>query len=111
MDFEYQNEISDKNSRVSWGSWIVAIIGITPCFTLIPVLIAAVPYGASTTLLVMLAYAISTIGMMVILTAIALKTIQYVTKLHKIQKHMEILAGIIIFLVGVWLILKIDLGL
>jgi nickel/cobalt exporter len=105
------SEMSGEGSKASLGACIAAIVGIAPCFTLIPVLVAAVAYGATTTLLVMLAYAIATIGMMVILTAIALKTIQYVTKLHKIEKHMEILAGIIILLVGVWLILEIGLGL
>ena len=108
---KHQNESSENNSKTGWGGWIVAIVGIAPCFTLIPVLIAAVPYGATTTLLVMLAYAVATIGMMVILTSIALKTIQYITKLHRIEKHMEILAGFVIFLVGVWLILEIGLGL
>ncbi|UCC58617.1 MAG: hypothetical protein JSW14_01480 [Candidatus Bathyarchaeum sp.] len=105
-----QSVVSMKNSKVGWGAWIVAIVGIAPCFTLIPVLIAAVPYGATTTLLVMLSYAVATIGMMVILTSIALKTIQYVTKLHRIEKHMEILAGFVILIVGVWLILEIGLG-
>jgi len=94
----------------SWGAWIVAIVGIAPCFTLIPVLVAAVPYGASTTLLVMLSYAVATIGMMVVLTSIALKAIEYVTRLAKIEKHMEILAGAVIFAVGVWLLVEIGLG-
>ena len=107
----HQQGSSNKNSEVGWGGWIVAIVGIVPCFTLIPVLIAAVPYGTTATLLVMLTYAVATIGMMVILTSIALITIQYVTKLHRIEKHMEILAGFTIFLVGVWLILEIGLGL
>lgn len=102
---------SEKDSKMNWGACITAIVSIAPCFTLIPVLVAAVPYGATTTLLVMLAYAVATIGMMVLLTAIALKTIQYITKLHKIEKHMEILAGIVILLVGLWLILEISLGL
>ncbi|UCE95237.1 MAG: hypothetical protein JSV51_05735 [Candidatus Bathyarchaeota archaeon] len=86
-------------------------MGIAPCFTLIPVLIAAIPYGVTTTLLVMFSYAIATIGMMVILTSIALKAIQYVTKLERIEKHMEILAGIVISCVGIWLILETSLGL
>jgi nickel/cobalt exporter len=102
---------SPKDSKMNWGACITAIVGVAPCFTLIPVLIAAVPYGATTTLLVMLAYVVATIGMMVLLTAIALKTIQYITKLHKIEKYLEILAGIIILLVGLWLILEISLGL
>ncbi|MCW3993144.1 MAG: hypothetical protein NWE85_01055 [Candidatus Bathyarchaeota archaeon] len=99
-----------KESTVSWGAWIVAIVGIAPCFTLIPVLVAAVPYGVTTTLLVMLSYAIATIGMMVILTSIALKAIEYVTRLARIEKHVEILAGVVIFAVGVWLLVEIGLG-
>jgi len=99
-----------KESAVSWGTWIVAIVGIAPCFTLIPVLVAAVPYGATTTLLVMLSYAFATIGMMVVLTSIALKAIGYVIRLAKIEKHMEILAGAVIFAVGVWLLVEIKWG-
>lgn len=108
---EHQSGVSENNSKAGWGAWIVAIVGIAPCFTLIPVLIAAVPYGTTTTLLVMLSYAVATIGMMITLTLIALKTIQYITKLHRIEKHMEILAGLVILAVGVWLILEIGLGL
>jgi len=111
VNSELKHTISDKNSKVGGGAWIVAIVGIAPCFTLIPVLISAVPYGATTTLLVMLSYAIVTIGMMVILTSIAFKAIQYVSKLHRIEKHMEILAGLAILLVGIWFILEIYLGL
>jgi hypothetical protein len=96
---------------IGWSAWIVAIVGIAPCFTLIPVLVAAVPYGVTVTLWVMLSYAVATIGMMVTLTSIALKAIQYVTRLEKIEKHLEILAGFVIFIVGVWLILEIALGL
>ena len=92
---------------IGWGDWIVAIVGIAPCFTLIPVLVAAVPYGVTVTLWVMLSYAVATIGMMVALTSIALKAIQYVTRLEKIERHLEILAGCVIFTVGVWLILEI----
>lgn len=94
----------------SWGAWIVAIVGIAPCFTLIPVLVAAVPYGVTTNLLVTLSYATATIGMMVALTSIALKAIEYVTRLARIEKHVEILAGVVIFVVGVWLLVEIGLG-
>lgn len=96
---------------ITWSAWIAAIVGIAPCFTLIPVLVAAVPHGVTTTLWVMLSYAVATIGMMVTLTSIALKAIQYVTRLEKIERHLEILAGFVIFIVGVWLILEITLRL
>jgi hypothetical protein len=102
---------STKENKVGWGAWITAIVGIAPCFTLIPVLIAAVPYGSTTTLLVMISYATATIGMMVILTSIALKAIQYVTRLERIEKHMKILAGTVISSVGIWLVLETIFGL
>ncbi len=100
-----------EKRKVSWGAWIVAIVGIAPCFTLIPVLLAAIPYGAATTFWVMLSYAVATISMMVILTSIALKAIQYVTRLERIERHLEILAGSVIFTVGIWLIFEVTLGL
>lgn len=108
---EHSHSLSKDCSKIGWGTWLVAIVGIAPCFTLIPVLIAAVPYGATATLLVILSYSVATIGMMILLTVVALKTIQYVAKLHKIEKHMEVLAGLVILAVGIWLILEIYLGL
>jgi len=95
---------------VGWSVWIVAIVGIAPCFTLIPVLLAAIPYGAATIFWVMISYATSTIGMMVVLTTVALKAIEQVTRLEKVEKHLETLAGLVIFAVGVWLMLEIQLG-
>lgn len=83
---------------------MVAIVGIAPCFTLIPVLLSALWYGTHTILLVMVVYAISTIGMMVILTSIALKTITFITKLTKVEKYVEVIAGLIILVVGLWIL-------
>ena len=106
-----EHDVHSLEPSISLGAWIIAVVGIAPCFTLIPVLVAAVPYGLNTTFLVMLSYAFATIGMMVILTSIALKSIQYVTRLEKIERHLEILAGFVISTVGVWLILEIAFGL
>lgn len=97
---------SKGKHEASWGAWIVAIVGIAPCFTLIPVLVAAVPYGVATTFWVMLSYAVATIGIMVILTSVALKAIEYVTRLERIERHLEMLAGVVILVVGIWLILE-----
>ncbi len=102
---------STGKREVSWGAWIVAIVGIAPCFTLIPVLVAAVPYGVTTTFWVMLSYAVATIGMMVILTTVALKAIKYVTRLERIERHLETLSGVVILAVGLWLILETIIGL
>ncbi len=102
---------SAEKPVVGWGTWIVAIVGIAPCFTLIPVLLASIPYGAATTFWVMLCYAISTIGMMVVLTSIALRAIEYVSRLEKVERHLEVLAGSVIFVVGIWLILEVALNL
>jgi ABC-type nickel/cobalt efflux system permease component RcnA len=102
---------SAEKPVVGWGAWIVAIVGIAPCFTLIPVLLASIPYGVATTFWVMLSYAISTIGMMVVLTSIALKAVEYASRLEKVERHLEMLAGLVIFVVGIWLILEVVLNL
>lgn len=96
---------SEGKPIISGSAWLVAIVGIAPCFTLIPVLLQSTLFGPTTTLIVMVVYAISTIGMMVILTSIALKTITFITKLEKIEKHVEIIAGLIILAVGLWVAL------
>lgn len=96
----------DEKATFGMGAWIVAIVGIAPCVTLIPIMFAAVPYGAQTTLWVMLVYAVSTIGIMVILTSISLKAIQYITKLQKIERHLEIFVGLAISIAGLYIILE-----
>lgn len=62
-------------------------------------------------ILVMFSYAIATIGMMVVLTSVAFKAIQCATRLEKIERQLEILAGAVIFIAGIWLLLEIGLGL
>lgn len=101
---------SEGKPVISGSAWIVAIVGIAPCFTLIPVLLQSLWYGWATILLVMIVYAVSTIGMMVILTSIALKTITFLTKLAKVEKYVEIIAGLIILAVGLWVALPDLIG-
>lgn len=96
---------SEGKPIITGSAWLVAIVGIAPCFTLIPVLLQALWYGTTTILLVMVVYAVSTIGMMVILTSMALKTITFITRLTKIEKYVEIIAGLIILAVGLWVVL------
>jgi cytochrome c biogenesis protein CcdA len=83
---------------------IAAITGIAPCFTLLPVLFAAVPYGGMTVFWVMVAYAIATIVSMVILTNIALVAINWITRFSAIDREIEIISGVIILLVGIWVL-------
>ncbi len=110
-DHDSHTPSSAEKPVVGWGAWIVAVVGIAPCFTLIPVLLASIPFGAATTFWVMLSYASSTIGMMVVLTSIALKAIEYMSRLEKVERHLEMLAGLVIFGVGIWLILEVALNL
>jgi ABC-type nickel/cobalt efflux system permease component RcnA len=86
------------------ASMIAAITGIAPCFTLLPVLFAAVPYGGMAVFWVMVSYAVATIVSMVILTNIALKAINLVTRFAAIEKEIEILSGVIILIVGIWVL-------
>lgn len=101
---------SEGKPVISGSAWIVAIVGIAPCFTLIPVLLQSMWYGMTTILLVMVVYAVSTVGMMVILTSIALKTITFITRLAKIEKYVEIIAGLIIFAIGLWIVVPDLIG-
>ena len=96
---------SEGENFISKGTWVVAVVGIAPCFTLIPVLIDAMWFGTTTVVLVMFVYAVSTIGSMVVLTSIALKTITFLTRLEKIERHIEILAGMVILAVGLYVVL------
>ena len=96
---------SGSQPVIGTGAWLAAIVGIAPCFTLIPILIDAMWFGTATILWVMIIYTISTIGSMVVLTSIALKTIMLLTKLEKIERHIEILAGIVILAVGLYVVL------
>ena len=86
------------------ATMLAAIVGIAPCFTLLPVLFAAVPYGGMTVFWVMVSYAVATIVSMVILTNIFLKAINLVTRFAAIEKEIEILSGVIIFGVGIWVL-------
>jgi len=80
---------------------IAAIVGIAPCFTLFPVLFAAVPYGTNAVIWVMISYAVATIVSMVILTNIALKAINLITRFSAFERHIEMVTGVVILLVGV----------
>jgi len=70
--------------RSGGASMIAGVVGMAPCFTLIPVLVAAVPYGTETIIWVMLTFATATIGMMILMANIAFKPITYIVKLTKI---------------------------
>jgi len=101
---------SEGKPVISGSAWLVAIVGIAPCFTLIPVLLQSLWYGTHTILLVMLVYAVSTIGMMVVTASIALKTITYLTRLAKVEKYIEIIAGLIILAVGLYIVVPSLIG-
>lgn len=94
----------EEQSVIGSGAWLVAIVGIAPCFTLIPILIDAMWFGTTTILWVMFVYAVSTVGSMVVLTSIALKTIMFLTRLEKIERHIEVLAGMVILAVGLYVV-------
>ena len=51
----------------------------------------------------MLTFATATIGMMILTANIALKAITYIVKLTKIEKYLELSAGLVVFGVGLWL--------
>lgn len=89
-----------------WTTWFAAIGGMAPCVTLIPVLFTAVwyPPESNAVLLTMLVFAVSTILTMLFTANLALKAITYITRMQKIEKWIEVIAGVVILAVGVYMI-------
>lgn len=88
-----------------WTTWVAAVAGIAPCVTLIPVLFTAVWYGTNAVLLTMLVFAVSTIGTMLVTANLALKTITYLTRMQKVEKWIEVIAGVVILAVGLYMLI------
>ncbi len=97
----------DSEGKPVFGgaTWLAAIVGMAPCFTLIPVLFQAIWYGTTVVLATMVVYAVSTISMMMITASLMLKTITFLTKMQKIEKYIEVIAGLIILAVGLYVII------
>ena len=87
-----------KDKRAGWG--LVAILGLTPCIALLPLTFAAVKYGTTAVILVNISFAVATVGTIIIFTWLGLKGLSWI-KLEFFDEYGDILAGVIIGLLGV----------
>lgn len=86
-----------KNKRAGWG--LVAILGLTPCIALLPMTFAAVKYGTLAVILVNIAFAIGTLGTIVLFTWLGYLGLSWI-KLDFFEKYGDVIAGAIIGLLG-----------
>ena len=87
-----------KDKKVGFG--LVAILGLTPCIALLPMTFAAVKYGTLAIILVNVTFALATIGTILLLTWLGLLGLSWI-KLDFFDEYGDIIAGVIIGLVGV----------
>jgi nickel/cobalt exporter len=103
-EHEPQGKKAD-NTRAGYG--LVAIIGLTPCVALLPIVFAGTTLGISTVITVMVVFFAGTLGTILLTTMLALKGLQMV-KLEFFEKRGEVITGLVIALIG---ILVVGLGL
>jgi hypothetical protein len=87
-----------KDKRAGWG--LVGILGLTPCIALLPLTFAAVKYGTTAVILVNISFAVATVGTIIIFTWLGLKGLSWI-KLEFFDEYGDILAGVIIGLLGI----------
>jgi hypothetical protein len=87
-----------KNERAGLG--LVAILGLTPCIALLPMTFAAVKYGTMAIILVNVSFALATIATILILTWLGYLGLSWI-KLEFFDEYGDIIAGVIIGLIGV----------
>jgi len=87
-----------KDKRAGWG--LVAILGLTPCIALLPLVFAAVKYGTMAIILVNVCFAVATIGTIMLFAWLGLMGLSWI-KLEFFDEYGDIIAGVIIGLLGV----------
>ena len=82
---------------------LLVIVGIHPCVLALPILFAAAPLGTSGAVLVASTYAFCTITAMVAVTLVGLTAARQI-RMGFLEKHGDLLTGVIIFVVGVFIL-------
>ena len=96
------NDHVHKNNNVLWGLFILFVLG--PCEPLIPILMyPAATLNLSALISVTLVFSVSTISMMLGLTLLGVKGLDFI-KIKSLEKYGETLAGLAITLCGVLMI-------
>ncbi|MFA5558374.1 MAG: hypothetical protein WDA59_02790 [Methanofastidiosum sp.] len=76
------------------------LIGLTPCVALLPLALATQPMGLTSAIIVVIIFALFTIGTMMTLTIFAYRGLSYLN-LNVFEKYGDVIAGVIITLTGV----------
>lgn len=87
-----------KDKKAGYG--LVAIIGLTPCVTLLPLTFAATPLGFPSVVLVNIVFAVCTIGTMLMVTTVASLGATWI-KMEFFDKYGDVIAGVVIGCLGI----------
>lgn len=87
-----------KDKRAGWG--LVAILGLTPCIALLPLTFTAIKYGTAAVVMVNVAFAVGTLLTIVLFTWLGCLGLSWI-KLEFFEKYGDVIAGVIIGLLGV----------
>jgi nickel/cobalt transporter (NicO) family protein len=89
------------------GGALVAVIGISPCVLLQPILFAAASEGTGAAAAVALAFAIGTIGTMILVTLVATRGLRLL-RLSFFTRFGDLLSGLVIAAIGLVMLLRGD---
>ena len=82
------------------GYGLVAIIGLTPCVALLPIVFAGTTQGINAVITLMVVFFVATLATILIATGLATKGLQLI-RLNFFEKHGEVFTGLIIALMGI----------
>jgi sulfite exporter TauE/SafE len=89
------------------GGALVAVIGISPCVLLQPILFAAASEGRGAAAAVALAFALGTIGTMILVTLVATRGLRRL-RLSFFTRYGDLLSGLVIASIGLVVLLRGD---
>jgi ABC-type nickel/cobalt efflux system permease component RcnA len=89
--------IRGSADRGRW--WLATIVGLNPCVLLLPIVLASAEEGAMAVVLVSLAYAVPTVGLMVGLSVLGVAGAR-VFPVPVAARYMEVGSGLLVALVG-----------
>jgi vacuolar-type H+-ATPase subunit I/STV1 len=78
----------------------VAIIGLTPCVALLPIVFAGTTQGINAVIAIMVVFFVATLGTILTVVGLATKGLQLI-RLKFIEKHGEVFTGLVIALMGI----------
>jgi len=98
-EHEHSDEPAKKNKNIFWGMMVVFVLG--PCEPLIPIVMyPAATHNTFALVSVTAAFAVCTIGTMMLMTFLGIKGISLLNT-HKLERYTHVLAGSAILLCGI----------